>query len=98
MKWTDPQLERLFKAASQAPDPAPPTGMPFQIQARMMAHLKQAARGKDETRLLKVIQSAVGAAVVIMLIAIVMNYSDIGEKTRHEYTIANSAIMARMAP
>ena len=94
MKHTNQHLDRLFKAAAQAPREQA-GAVPFAIESRVLAQLRSGAlrRGDDIILgLLPLFRGAFLMACVLALAVIALNFSELDESPVDELAIVNSTI------
>lgn len=94
MNKTDQNLDRLFRAAAQAPR-GRAAEVPFAIESRVLAQLRGGmARRSDDiiVGLLPLFRGAFLMACVLALAVIALNFSEMDESPVDELAIVNSTI------
>ena len=100
MNSSDPQLERLLRAAGRAPS-ALPQEAPFSIHTRVLAHwraLPGAAGEYFAHTLLPLLRQAALCACLLMLLSIAFSYRAIITGEDEAVRLANSAVDLTLLP
>ncbi len=97
MKSIDPQLNRLLKAASQAPEPVCFTPTSDWVKS-VMQTCKEQGRKLDEQLGDAVLKWSLAGAMTIMVMSLVWHYSATVESLPEAISIANSGIEISLAP
>ncbi len=100
MNPLDRQLDRLFKAAAQAPKPAPGAA-PFGLETRVMAEWRASSRGESGDFFVTWFRQATIGACLLAVASLAWNYHDLtnGEKgISDELAIADSSMKEGLNP
>ncbi len=100
MKPIDSQLNRLFKAAAQAPKPAPDAPS-FALETRVLAAWKSSWRGENGDFFVALFRRAAIGACVLAVASLAWNYHELtnGEKgISEELAIADSSMQKGLNP
>lgn len=97
----DPDLDRLFRAAAQAPDDAP-AEMPFGFDTRVLARARgeAAPRNGDALKLVRLVRRIATAAAIVAVCAGAAAFwelrsdDDFDDSTANAYAMADSLIEA----
>lgn len=100
MNPTDRQLNRLFKAASQAPKPGAEEP-PFGLETRVMAEWRASLRSENGDFFVAWFRKAAIGACLLAVVSLAWNFHDLtsGEKgISDELAIADSSMQQGMYP
>jgi hypothetical protein len=100
MNPMDRRLNRLFKAAAQAPKPAPEEA-PFALETRVMADWRASLRAENGDFFVTLFRRAAIGACLLALLSLMWNYRDLtnGEKgIGDELAIADSSMQKGLNP
>jgi hypothetical protein len=96
MKYSDPQVDRLLRAAAEATNDQP-NEMPFGFDTRVLAHWR-ASRNRDLVEVGRLLRRVVVLSLAVIALASAGAYNelrqteDFGEPFTDENVIADSAI------
>ena len=98
MNRTDRQLDRLLRAAGRAPERAA-YGVPFALEARVLAGWRRAATPTDTPPLLlPFLRLATLCAGVVLVISLVVYFSDNASTTENELAAGGVPIQLVLLP
>lgn len=97
MKTPNDPLDRLFRAAARAPQEAPAT-VPFPLEARVLAALRQGPRPDDWFAFLPLFRGGLAVAVGVALIALAIGLRDTTPPVNEESFILDSTLELTYLP
>jgi hypothetical protein len=96
MKPVDEQINRLLKAASQAPKPAA-GDPPFGLETRVLAHWRASARAEGGEFLVMWFRRVTIGAAILAVASMALGYFNMGQRSSTEM-VADSAMTMGVEP
>lgn len=89
-------LDRLLKAAAQAPHKEQLASLPFPAEARVLAAWRS-SRSENLTWAARWLQAGLATAALTAVLALVMTWSSIRPDPQDEYAVANATLYVAVA-
>jgi len=97
MKPLDDQLDRLLRAAAQAPREAALSELPFTAQARVMGAWRS-SHSDSVSWLANWLRAGLAAAALVAALAWGLSWPTLRAPNGDEYAVANAALYVAIAP